>query len=105
MADWALLGKREIAAQAWSLWINSVTGETPIMEHHDNGIDIAWKPGQARKMEEYLSDAMTKPSSPDDLNVSVDLAPVLFPIAVKKSIAWITIYSALLIIGTKFLWK
>lgn len=105
MANFALTLKREGVAQAWNLWITSATGEAPIMERHENGIDIKWNPGQAVKMEQYLNGAMTAPSSPDDLNVSVDLKPVLIPLVIKKTVGWLTLYSALLVFGTKFLWK
>lgn len=98
--------KREGVAQAWSIWIRSATGEAPYIDRHANGVNISWKPGQAAKMEQYLSNAM-KPSEPDPdaLNVNVPLTPVILPLALKKSIGYIAAYTALIAIGTKLIWK
>ena len=105
MASIGTIAKREAMTQGWSLWITSATGQTPNINRHSEGVDITWKTGQAKAMENYLLDSMSSPHNPDDLNVKVDLQPVLLPLAVKKSVAWIVIYSAALILGTKFLWK
>lgn len=105
MADISTTLKREAVTQGWNLWISSATGQAPIIERHSDGVNIKWNPGQAQKMEAYLNDAMTAPSSPDDLNVDVDLKPVLIPLMIKKSVGWVALYSAVLVFGTKFLWK
>jgi len=106
MADIAITLKRTAAVTAWSLWINSITGQAPNISQKPNGVDITWKPGQAKKMERYFSDAM-KPSTPDPhaLNVNVDLKPVLLPLVAKKTIGYIAGYTVLIIIGTKLIWK
>lgn len=106
MPNIGLALKREAVAQAWSLWISTATGETPNVDRTAEGVDITWKPGQAKKMEAYLSEAMeTGEPSPDDLNVNVPLAPVILPIALKKSIGWIALYTAIIVVGTKLVWK
>jgi hypothetical protein len=102
----ATTAKREAATQAWSLWITSVTGEAPVIQRKADGVDIRWRPGQARKMENYLSQAMqTKEKDPNDLNVSVDLAPVLIPLTIKKTIGYVAAYTAAVVILTKVVWK
>lgn len=106
MASISTTVKREALTQAWAAWIMSATGERPNITYYDDGVDITWKEGQARKMEEYLAAAMAeKEPDPNAANVNVALAPVLLPLALKKSLGYIVAYSAALIIGTKLIWK
>ena len=106
MASMGTSLKREAITQGWSLWILSATGESPFVERHDAGANIKWRPGQAKKMEQYLLAAM-KGGEPDpnDANVSVPLGPVLIPLVIKKYIGYAAAYTALLVIGTKLIWK
>ncbi len=97
---------REGLTQAWALWIQTATGQYPNIDRHENSVDISFKSGQASKMEAYLYDAMSsKPTGADDLNVNVDLKPVLIPLAVKMSVGYVAGYTAAVIILTKLLWK
>lgn len=107
MADLATTAKREAAIQGWNLWIKSVTGEFPIIQRHKNGADIKWRPGQAAKMEQYLYKAMSAPTKedPNALNVNVPLAPVLIPLTIKKTIGYVALYTASVVILTKMIWK
>jgi len=106
MASTGLTLKREAVTQAWQLWIKSATGDTPVIERYPDGVDISWKPGQAQKMEQYLSEAM-KPGKPDPdaLNVSVKLGPVLYPLIIKKTLGYAVAYTAIVAIATKLIWK
>jgi hypothetical protein len=97
--------KREALTQAWIMLIHNATGKEPIVERFSNGAKISWHPGQAKLMEKYLADAMKgsdKPE-PDALNVDVNLAPVLLPLAVKKSLGWIVLYTGLVYATFKIL--
>jgi hypothetical protein len=93
VSDFTTLAKREGLTQAWSLWIKSATGEAPIIQRHATGVNILWKPGQAKKMRDYLDKAMspsTTEKGPDGkpkegVNVKVDFKTVLLPLAIKKS--------------------
>lgn len=84
MANIQLTLKRQATALAWSELINNATGERPIVINQPNGVKINWKPGQAKKMQEYLNESIDAESSPDDLNVDVDLAPVVIPLILKR---------------------
>jgi hypothetical protein len=84
MAEYGLTLKREATALAWGAFIGNATGESPIVNRFDDAITIDWKPGQAKKMRDYLTSAMDKEPTPNDLNVNVNLAPVLVPILIKK---------------------
>lgn len=98
--------KREGVVQAWTLWILNATGERPNVTRHEDSVEIDWKPGQAAKMERYLHEAMQpKPQSPDDLNVNVNMIPVLVPLAVKKSVGYVVLYTVLIALATKIFWK
>ena len=66
---------------------------------------IDWQPGQAALMEQYLMKSMQKPASDDDINVQVNMMPVLIPIAIKKSIGYVVLYTLATAIVTKLLWK
>lgn len=105
MASTSTILKRTAAAQAWALLISNATGDQPIIRPAKDGIVIEWKPGQADKFRKYLETSMSKPSSPDDLNVTIDMKPVLLPLAVKKLSLYVLGYTTLIIIGTKILWK
>jgi len=96
--------KREAVTMGWSYIIKNATGEEPNIRRAEKGNYITWKPGQARKMETYLNRAMTEETDydPDGINVDVDLAPVLFPLAVKKSLGYIVAYTALVFIIGRF---
>ena len=106
MPNFALAAKRELMTQGWSLWINSATGQDPNVTRYADSVAITWKAGQAEKMEAYLAKAMKgSKHDPNDLNVGVDLGPVLLPLALKKSLGYIAAYTAFTILATKLIWK
>lgn len=101
--------KREAAIQGWNFWINSATGENPLVERRPDGATLQWKPGQAAKMESYLSEFIPvnpfarftegppDPETGEPINVSIDFKPVLIPLVLKKFLPWIAVYSLALI--------
>jgi len=106
MSSVGLSLKREAAIAGWSLWIGSVTGSPPIVNRVPDGANLTWKPGQALLMEKYLSDAMAGGErDPNDLNVGVNLGPVLYPLLVKKTIGYLVGYTLAVAIITKLTWK
>ncbi len=105
MANLSKSLQREAVTQGYNLWITSSTGQSPLINRHKDGVDIKWRPGQASKMATSILESMRKPSSPDDLNVSVNFTPVLIPIAIKKGALYLAGYTALTVTLTKLLWK
>lgn len=82
--DTALALKREALILAWQGLIHTATGELPIVERQTDGAKVTFAPGQSAKMSAYILEALSKPRDPNDLNVSVDLAPVIIPVVLKK---------------------
>lgn len=102
--------KREATVVAWTTLISTATGENPVIVRKSNGVDIKWKPGQASKMETYLSNiAFPKKGSGtgngNGLNVNVDLKPVIIPLVLKKAWIWVTLYTVGIVVATKLLSK
>ena len=102
MANIALNIKREAIIQGWNVWITAVTGTKPIIERTQNGANISWQAGQAKKMENYLNNAMSSKPSKDDMNVSVKLSPVLVPLIFKKYWPYMAVFSTTLILIGRF---
>lgn len=83
--------KREAAAQGYAMVIRNATGMDPIIQRTTQYTYIKWRPGQDKLMVDYLMD-LTKPSSqynPNDLNVDLELKPVLLPFLFKKYWTWL----------------
>lgn len=97
--------KREAVAQGYNLWITSTTGQAPVIKRYSDSIEIIWNEGQANVMANSILASMAAPKSPDDLNVNIDFMPVIIPIAIKKGIGWLTLYTTLVVVATKVLWK
>lgn len=72
---------REAVTQGWNVMINNATGQPPIIQRGENENTIYWRPGQAKEMATYLSNAMSGESS---IGVNIDLMPVLTRLAWKK---------------------
>lgn len=93
MANYQLRAKREATVQGISYWINGITGEDPLVVRKSDGATIKWKPGQAKRMTNYLLSIGKSskgqpgvPGSPGEkgLNVDLELMPVIVPFVVKK---------------------
>jgi len=109
---------RELITAGYVTIINGVTGERPIVEKTANYNEIKWRPGQAEKMEKYLTGLMSdvvKPKiavpdrGPDKLfdmsEVKIDFKPVIKPIIIKKLLPAAVIYTALVAGTTWWLTK
>lgn len=98
--------KREGAAQGLKYWINSATGEDPLVIRKPNGIDIEWKPGQAEKMVQYFMDlGKEKPGADPDksLNVSVPMTQVIVPFIIRKYGLYVLGYTAAVVLASRYL--
>lgn len=110
MANISLTLKREAAVGAWTALISSATGQGPLINRRSDGVDIDWRAGQAKKMEEYISNMITPKkgvSGPkgESINVNVDLKPVIIPLIFKKTWLWVALYTGSIVIITKLLGK
>lgn len=99
---------REIATKGWQLWFKSATGEeAELIRQSDKNI-LRWKPGQAKKMEQYFSDMFFKKKSKDEPekrgmgfgDVDIDWKPVIMPLAMKKVVPFIAAYTAIVVFLT-----
>lgn len=105
MANLGLTLKREAVITGVSYIVEEATGETPIVERLENKTEIKWRPGQARKMTDYLLDLTKsgkktgKPSGKpsEGLNVDIEISPVVIPLVFKKYWPYLLGFSTTLI--------
>lgn len=110
MANISLTLKREATVGVWTALISSATGQSPLISRRPDGVDINWRAGQAKKMENYISNIITPKKGVfapegESINVKVDLKPVLIPLIIKKSWIWVLLYTSSIVVLTKLIGK
>lgn len=112
MSKLALTIQREALVGVWTALISSATGQSPLINRRPDGVNIDWRVGQAKKMENYLGNIITPKkgvgegvASDENINVKVDLKQVLIPLVIKKTWVWVLLYTGSVVLITKLLGK
>lgn len=95
---------REAVAQLYSLGLEKILGDKPLIKRYDNHTLITWKEGQARAMQKYIARIIWSVGKPVDKapsrefslsEVQVDMKPVLVPLVLKTVLPFLGIYTFL----------
>lgn len=93
---------REAVAQLYAFSISKIIGERPDIKRYDDYTLIDWKPGQAKKMEKYLTSVFlpgpAKAKEPPPAygfsfsEVKLNFKPVFIPLMLKTIVPILAIY-------------
>lgn len=96
---------REAVTQIYALGIEKIIGEQPLINRFDDKTVIAWKPGQAKKMQGYIAriligTAKAAPKAPGKefalSEVQIDMRPIIAPLVLKTVLPFMAAYTLLI---------